>query len=216
MNAKEESNSIIKDLERMRIEGKTKNISDKVQKSRDKLKKHSESLDKALKSSEKPRKSYREPPKNLKIGETVKLLDLDQLATIIKTPDAKGMVRVQAGILKMDVHITNLDRVTDNSAKELADKYVKTTKVYTSKTKNASTEVDVRGQSLEEALMNVEKFLDDCYLAGISPVTIIHGKGTGILRSGITEALRKNKRVKSYRAGRYGEGEMGVTVVELQ
>ena len=216
MNAKEESNSIIKDLERMRIEGKNKNISDKVQKSRDKLKKHSESLDKALKSSEKPRKSYREPPKNLKIGETVKLLDLDQLATIIKTPDAKGMVRVQAGILKMDVHITNLDRVTDNSAKELADKYVKTTKVYTSKTKNVSTEVDVRGQSLEEALMNVEKFLDDCYLAGISPVTIIHGKGTGILRSGITEALRKNKRVKSYRAGRYGEGEMGVTVVELQ
>ena len=80
---------------------------------------------------------------------------------------------------------------------------------------NVATEVDVRGQTLEEALMNVDKFLDDCYLAGISPVTIIHGKGTGILRSGIAEALRKNKRVKSHRAGKYGEGETGVTVVEL-
>ena len=63
--------------------------------------------------------------------------------------------------------------------------------------------------------MNVEKFLDDCYMAGISPVTIIHGKGTGILRSGIGEVLKKNKRVKSHRMGRYGEGEMGVTIVEL-
>lgn len=215
MNAKEESNSIIRDLERMRIEGKTKNISDKVQTTRDKLKKHSDNLDKALKNSDKPRKTYRELPKNLKVGETVKIIDVDQIATIIKVPDSKGVARVQAGILKMDVHITNLDRVKDNSAKELADKYVKTTGAYASKTKNVSTEVDVRGQTLEEALMNVDKFLDDCYLAGISPVTIIHGKGTGILRSGIAESLRKNKRVKSHRAGKYGEGETGVTVVEL-
>lgn len=215
MDAKEESNSIIRDLERMRIEGKTQNISDKVQKSRDKLKKRAESLDKAMKDSSKPRKSYREPPKYLKIGETVKILDLDQTATILKQPDSKGIARVQAGIVKMDVHISNLERVKDTSAKELADKYVKTTNVYASKTKNVTTEVDVRGQSLEEAIMNVEKFLDDCYMAGISPVTIIHGKGTGILRSGIGEVLKKNKRVKSHRMGRYGEGEMGVTVVEL-
>lgn len=215
MDAKEEANSIIRDLERMRIEGKTRDISDKVQKSRDKLKKREDSIDKAMQKSQQPRKTYREPIKNLKVGETVKLLDLDQIATVLKTPDGKGMVRVQAGILKMDVHISNLDRVKDNSTKELTDKYVKSTSVYASKTKNVSTEVDVRGQSLEEALMSVEKFLDDCYLAGISPVTIIHGKGTGVLRSGITEALRKNKRVKSHRPGRYGEGEMGVTVVEL-
>lgn len=215
MDAKEESNSIIKELERMRIEGKTHDIADKVQKSRDKLKKHSESIEKAMKKSEKPRKTYRTLPKNLKVGETVKILDVDQTATIIKVPDAKGMVRVQAGILKMDVHITNIDRVSDNSAKELADKYVKATNVYASRTKNVSTEVDVRGQTLEEAIMNVEKFLDDCYMAGISPVTIIHGKGTGVLRTGIAEALRKNKRIKSYRAGRYGEGETGVTIVEF-
>ena len=216
MEAKEESNAIIKDLERMRIEGKTANINEKVQKSRDKLKKHEESIDKQMKKSAQPRKTYREPIKNLKIGETVKLLDMDQTATVLKLPDSKGMVRIQAGIMKTDVHISNLERVKDNSAKDLADKYVRNTNAYQSKTKNVSTEVDVRGQLPEEALMNVEKFIDDCYLAGISPVTIIHGKGTGVLRSAVSEMLRRSKYVKSYRPGKFGEGEMGVTIVELK
>ena len=216
MEAKEESNSIIKELERMRIEGKTADIGDKVKKSRDKLKKREESIDKAMKNSQKPRKTFREPPKNLKIGETVKLLDMDQTATILKQPDNKGMVRVQAGILKMDVHISNLERVKDNSTKEVTERYVKSTGAYASKTKNVSTEIDVRGQMPEEALMNVEKFIDDCYLAGISPVTVIHGKGTGVLRRVIGDMLKRSKYVKSQRPGKYGEGEQGVTIVELK
>ena len=114
------------------------------------------------------------------------------------------------------MHITDLERVKDNSVQELADKYVKSTNAFSSKTKNASTEVDVRGQMLEEAVMNVEKFLDDCYLAGVSPVSIIHGKGTGVLRRGIGEMLKKHRYVKAYRPGRYGEGETGVTIVELK
>ena len=216
MEAKEESNAIIKDLERMRIEGKTQNINEKVQKSREKLKKREDSIDKQMKKSAQPRKTYRDPIKNLKIGETVKLIDMDQTATVLKLPDAKGMVRIQAGIMKTDVHISNLERVKDNSTKELTEKYVKSTGAYQSKTKNVSTEIDVRGQLPEEALMNVEKFIDDCYLAGISPVTIIHGKGTGVLRQAVGEMLRKSKYVKSHRPGKFGEGEMGVTVVELK
>ena len=216
MEAKEESNAIIKDLERMRIEGKTSNINEKVQKSREKLKKHEESIDKQMKKSAQPRKTYREPIKNLKIGETVKLIDMDQLATVLKLPDAKGMVRIQAGIMKTDVHISNLERVKDNSTKDLAEKYVRNTMAYQSKTKNVSTEIDVRGQLPEEALMNVEKFIDDCYLAGISPVTVIHGKGTGVLRQAVSELLKRSKYVKSYRPGKFGEGEMGVTVIELK
>ncbi len=216
MEAKEESNAIIKDLERMRIEGKTANISDKVQKSRDKLKKREESIDKAMKRSAEPRKTYREPIKNLKVGETVKLIDMDQTATVLKLPDNKGMVRVQAGIMKTDVHISNLERVKDNSTKELTEKYVRSTNAYQSKTKNVSTEIDVRGQLPEEALMNVEKFIDDCYLAGISPVTVIHGKGTGVLRKAVGDMLKRSKYVKSSRPGKFGEGEMGVTIVELK
>ena len=126
------------------------------------------------------------------------------------------MVLVQAGILKLEVHITNLVKTEDKTSKQLADKYVKSSNTFASKSMEVTTSVDVRGQNLEEATMNVEKFLDDCYLAGISPVTIIHGKGTGILKKGIGAVLKKHKYVKSYRLGTFGEGEDGVTIVELK
>lgn len=216
MDARRESNEIIKELERMRIEGKSHDVGEKIKASRENLKKREDSIDKAMAKSAVPRKTLRKPPKNLKEGDTVRILDMDQLATVIKKPDDKGNVRVQAGILKMNVHISNLEAVVDTSAKEVADRYIKSTGTYTSKTKNVSTEVDVRGQTLDEAIMNVEKFIDDCYLAGISPVTIIHGKGTGVLRAGIGKMLKKHKYVKSQRMGNYGEGEAGVTVVELK
>ncbi|MCR4719107.1 MAG: endonuclease MutS2 [Firmicutes bacterium] len=215
MEAREEANSVIKELERMRIEGKVTDLSDKTQKSRNKLKTYEDKLDRKIKNNEKPKKKAFKPPQNLKEGESVEILDLEQTATVVKKPDSKGMVRVQAGIMKLDVNISNLKRIEDKSAKELSDKYVKSTVAFASKSRDVSPQVDVRGQTLDEALMNVEKFIDDCYLAGISPVTVIHGKGTGVLRKGITDALRRNKHVKSQRAGRYGEGETGVTIVEL-
>lgn len=216
MDAREEANAVIKELERMRIEGKVKDLGDKTQKSRAKLKNYEEKLDKNIKNNERPKKIAIKPPKNLKEGESVEILDMEQAATVIKTPDSHGMVRVQAGIMKLDVHISNLKRIEDKSVKELSDRYVKSTAAYASKSMDVSPQIDVRGQTLEEAVMNVEKFIDDCYLAGISPVTVIHGKGTGILRKGISDALKRNKYVKSQRMGRYGEGEMGVTVVELK
>lgn len=218
MDAKDEANKIIRDLERMRIEGaKSLDIDDKAAASREKLKKREESIDRAIRRADKPKRTFRDPPKNLKEGETVKILSVGENATVLKTPaPGEQTVRVQAGIIKMDVHITDLERVKDNSSKELADKYVKSTGAYVSKTKDVTTEIDVRGQMLEEAIMNVEKFLDDCYLAGLSPVSVIHGKGTGVLRKGIGDMLKKHRYVKSHRLGRYGEGETGVTIVELK
>ncbi|MBQ7573880.1 MAG: endonuclease MutS2 [Clostridia bacterium] len=220
MNAKEEANDIIKELEKMRQQGvkAISKLDTKTQKVRQTLKEREESIDKAMARVKKPKKVYTEPPKDLKPGTLVKIIDMDQEATVLKAPDKDGNVKIQAGIIKMDAHITNLRKIDDSKekAKAMADKYVKSTAVYTSKTKDVSTEVDVRGQMLEEAIMNVEKFLDDCYLAGISPVSIIHGKGTGVLRSGIQEMLRRHKYVKSYRRGKYGEGEDGVTIVELK
>ncbi len=215
-DAKDEANKIIRELERMRIEG-AKDTSEKTGELKSKLKAKEDSIDKAISRADKPKKTFRDPPKNLKEGETVRIISVGENATVLKTPSKSDKtVRVQAGIIKMDVHITDLERVEDNSSKDLAQKYVKSTGVSVSKTKNATTELDVRGQMLEEALDNVEKFLDDCYLAGISPVSVIHGKGTGILRKGIGEMLRKHRYVKSYRLGRYGEGETGVTIIELK
>ncbi|MCC8168855.1 MAG: Smr/MutS family protein, partial [Oscillospiraceae bacterium] len=218
MDAKEEANSIIRDLENRRQQGIKSggDLSTKTAKARESLKKKEDSIDKKMARAAKPKKTYVEPPKNLKPGATVKIIDMNQEATVLKEPDKDGKVRVQAGIIKLDVHITNLRRVEEKKSMELAEVYVKNTRAFESKTKNVSTEVDVRGQSLEEAWVNVEKFLDDCYLAGISPVSIIHGKGTGVLRKGIQQYLRKHRYVKSYRNGKYGEGEDGVTVVELK
>ena len=216
-DARDEANSIIKDLEKMRQSGKIKNADEKIQKSREKLKSKEDSIDKAMERSAKPRKVYHEPPKDLKVGDTVKIVTMsDQEASVIKLPDKNGTVIVQAGIIKLDVHISNIKKIEDKTSKELAQKYVKASANFESKSKTVSTTVDVRGQNLEEALMNTEKFLDDCYLASISNVTIIHGKGTGILKNGIHQMLKKHKYVKSYRLGTFGEGENGVTIVELK
>ena len=220
MDAKDEANEIIRELEKLRQQGNltAEKMNKKTAGARDKLKKREESIDKAMARAAKPRRTYVEPPKNLRPGALVKIVDMDQEATVLREPDKDGKVKVQAGIIKLDVHITNLREIDDSKekAKALADKYVKSTSVYASKTKDVSTEIDVRGQMLEEAVMNVEKFIDDCYLAGITPVNIIHGKGTGVLRSGIQEMLRHHKYVTSYRRGKYGEGEDGVTIAELK
>lgn len=216
MDAREEANKIIRDLEKLKNETKSNKLSEKTQKAREALKEKEESIDKKMQNAKKPKKIYTEPPKNLKPGETVKIVDMNEMATVIKAPDKNGMVKVQAGIIKLDVHITNLKRVEDTTSKELAQRYVKTTRAFESKTKNVSTELDIRGENVEEAYMSVGKFIDDCYLANISPVSIIHGKGTGVLRKGVHEILRKHKYVKEFRLGRYGEGETGVTIVELK
>lgn len=219
MDAKSEANEIIRDLEKMRQQGiKSGALEDKASKAREKLREREESIDAKMKRAAKPKQTFVEPPKNLKPGEIVKIVDLDQEATVLKPADKSGNVRVQAGIIKMDVHVSNLRRTDSDKKKqkELADRYVRSTRAFESKTKSASTEVDVRGQYPEEAWANVEKFLDDCYLAGISPARIVHGKGTGVLKKYIRDMLRRHRYVKSYRPGRFGEGEDGVTVVELK
>jgi len=214
-DARDEANSIIRELEKMKTDGE-KNLKRRDE-LKDKLKTREDSIDRAIKKADKPKKTFRDPPKNLMAGETVRIISLGENATVLKSQGKNDKtVKVQAGIIKLDVHITDLERVKDDTSKQLAEKYVKPKGAFVSKTKDVSIEIDVRGQMLEEAIDNVEKFLDDCYLAGVSPVSIIHGKGTGILRQGIGEMLRRHRLVKSYRLGKYGEGETGVTIVELK
>lgn len=218
MDAKSEANEIIRDLEKMRQKGiKSGDIEAKKQTAREKLKKREDTIDEKMKRASKPSARFVEPPKNLKPGEDVKILDLNQEAVVLKVPDKSGKVRVQAGIIKMDVHVSNLRRLEKNEdTKAMAAQYTPSKRSFESKTKTATTEVDVRGQYPEEAWANVEKFIDDCYLAGVSPVRIVHGKGTGVLKKHIREMLRKHQYVVSFRPGIFGEGEDGVTVCELK
>jgi len=151
------------------------------------------------------------PPKNVRVGESVEIVHLGTKGTVLSLPDRNGEVQIQAGILKMKAHLTQLRIVEQPKPKQ--------SKVL-SKTSSASRtvpmEVDVRGQTLEEALSAVDVYLADATLAGLNEVSIIHGKGTGVLRTGIQRHLRKHMNVKTFRDGMYGEGEQGVTVVTLK
>ena len=217
LDAKDEANSIIKELEKLRQSGVSKNLSQEITASREKLKKKEDSIDKKMENSKKPRTVYHKLPKDLKIGDEVLITTMsDQIASVEKLPDKNGMVGVLAGIIKMQVHISNLKKVEDKSSQNLAKKYISVNSSLISKAKTATTTIDLRGKNLEEALMDTQKFMDDCYLASVSPVTIIHGKGTGVLKNGIHQMLKKHKYVKSYRLGTFGEGENGVTIVELK
>lgn len=211
MDAKEEANEVIRDLERIRQKG-AENLNEKIQNARERLKKKEDTIDAKMSKAKTPKRTNRELPRNLMIGETVTIISMNQEASVIKLPDKDGVLRVEAGIFKMDVHISDIAQIKEPKEKETG--YTKSS--FQSKAKTATTEIDVRGQNLDEAMMNVDKFLDDCCLGGVSTVTIIHGKGTGILRKGIQDMLRRHKRVKSFRNGTFGEGEMGVTVAELK
>ena len=156
-------------------------------------------------------KENREVPKKLIAGNTVELLDIGQKGTVLAPPKADGTVSVQVGIMKINSHISNL-RLVQDPAPQQVQKAARSAL----RTGNIKPEIDLRGYMLEDALFAAEKYLDDAYLAGLHTVTIIHGKGTGVLRRGIHGMLKTNRMVKSYRLGVYGEGETGVTVVELK
>ena len=136
-----------------------------------------------------------------------------QNGTVLSHVTKSNEVQVQIGNIKTNVNIQHLKRVSNSNINK--SNYVSDyTKI--SKSKNIKSEINVIGLDIEEATFVVDKFLDDCSLAKLQTVRIVHGKGTGRLRDGIHAFLKKHPHVKSFRLGTYGEGEMGVTVVELK
>ena len=150
-----------------------------------------------------------EAPKNLKIGESVEIVKTGTRATVIIPPDDKGEALVQAGVMKLKVAATGLKRVKE-AKKE------RTASTISVAQKPLALECDLRGMTLDEALLAVDMFLDGAVLQHLKNVSIIHGKGTGVLRSGVQSHLKQHPFVKEFRLGRYGEGEDGVTVVTLK
>ena len=209
--AKEESDNIIKELRGLSDEvGKDRNK--KIQQSKDKIKTSLDKLQNELTSDVLSKKNTK-PPQNLKPGDSVLLLNLNQNGIVMTKPDSSGIVTVQVGIMKVNMNISNLKKIKSEAETKTA---TKTKKMINIKNKRVNTELDLRGMNLEEAIMDVDKYLDDVYIAGLNKVTIIHGKGTGILREGIGQMLRRHRHVKKYRLGEYREGGTGVTIVELK
>lgn len=151
------------------------------------------------------------PPKTVRSGDTVNIVTLDQKATVLSAPDPKGDVVVQAGVMKLTVKLNDLRLIEEK--KPLA---ASGGKVGLGAGKQVGLELDVRGMLVDEANIVVDRYLDDAYNAGLTEVNIIHGKGTGALRSGIQAFLKRHPLVKGYRMGSYGEGDAGVTVVTLK
>ena len=159
------------------------------------------------------------PLKSVKIGQEVCIAELDQLAIVTALPDRNGLVEVRAGILRTKVALNKLcspNKQTDKKPQPKKQTGRSTTVQRTSSKRDARMEINLLGMTVDEALMEVDQFIDHAVLNHISPIYLIHGKGTGALRAGIHAHLRGHRNVASFRLGKYGEGEAGVTVVELK
>lgn len=151
----------------------------------------------------------------LQTGDRVKILTLDQNGEVLTLPDEKGDLTVKVGIMKINVNVSDLMLIIDGTKK----KKTRTGgygNLYRKKAQTISMSVNVQGQNLEDALMNVDKYIDDAYMAGLKEVTVIHGNGTGVLKEGLRRSFKKHKLIASYRKGGYNEGGDGVTIVKLK
>lgn len=156
-------------------------------------------------------------PKKLRIGDSVKVLSMNLTGTVHTLPNAKGDLYVQMGILRSLVNINDLVLLEEDTS-PTSKKYAKTGagKIKMSKSASVSTEINLIGKTTDEAIALLDKYLDDAYLAHLSSVRIVHGKGTGALRAAVQKHLKRQKYIKSFHLGEFGEGDAGVTIAEFK
>ncbi|MCI1944339.1 endonuclease MutS2 [Clostridium luticellarii] len=207
--AKEEADNILKDMRELEKMGYSSSARHKLEENRKKLK---DKLEKTEEDLYKTRTEKGDKLDSVKEGQHVFIPSLNQKVVVLSKPDAKGELQVQAGIMKVTVNLKDLRACKGNSNDE--KKRIK--REAKLNFRDVSTSVDLRGMDSIEATYITDKYLDDAYLGGLKEVTIIHGKGTGVLRNSITDMLKHHSHVKNYRLGEYGEGGSGVTVVELK
>lgn len=210
IDAETEANDIIKELTNLR-KNKEKNINKAAEEARTKLKGSIKEMQKDL---SKPKNEIKNAVvlNDIKVGMRVFVPSIDQEATIVSMPDKKEKVMIQSGIIKLAIHISNLEKLPEKKN----EVNVKINNMIKNKAKEVTTEIKLLGMTVEEAITELEKYLDDAYLAGLKTVRVVHGKGSGALRKGVQDYLRRNSHVQSQRLGMYGEGDSGVTIVELK
>jgi DNA mismatch repair protein MutS2 len=208
--AKEEADSIIKEMNR---QAKEKGNQQKLLENRSKLKEKLSSVQEDFLKSKKIKPSHK-VPENLQTGNRVYVISFDQNGVVLSPPDKNKEVMVQMGSMKAKIPLAEL--MLDDSAPKETKQKQPAPRAKISKSQYISAEIDCRGQLVDEALANIDKYIDDAYLSGLKQIVIIHGKGTGALRTAVQSYLKTNSHVKSQRPGVYGEGEAGVTVVELK
>ena len=222
--ANEKAHSILADaketadetMRNFRKFGKESISAAEMEKERERLRKKMDAARSGMKMEpQKPRKQHK--PGDFKLGESVKVLSMNLTGTVTALPDSKGNVTVQMGILRSQVNISDLE-IIEEKPSYTAKQMQKTGKgkLKMGKSFSVSPEINLLGKTVDEAVAELDKYLDDASLAHLSTVRVVHGKGTGALRSGIHSYLKRQKHVKSFRLGVFGEGDAGVTIVELK
>ncbi len=211
-----ESEALMEELNRIRKAKDKAEFSEMAAKAKSQLKGNLSRLyDKANPVSGKKREEGYRLPRELKKGDTVLIFDIDKEGVVLQPADKSGNVLVQAGIMKTRVPVHNLrliERKQDNI--QLSGKTIKT--IQSKSRREVKTEIDLRGETVEEALMDLDSFIDNAVLTGVTQISIIHGKGTGALRAAVHQDLKRHKNIRTYRLGTFGEGEDGVTIAELK
>ena len=206
--AKDEADEIVKAMRELEKMGIAEGGRNRLEAERRKLK---ESLEEKEAAMVTVRENNGEPLKKVTLGMEAFLPSLNQRVIVISMPDNKGEVQVEAGIMKINVKLKDLRKVEVTPAKK--EKKKRELKL---NLKSVESRIDLRGMDAEEACYRTDKYLDEAYMANLGEVTVVHGKGTGVLRKAINDMLKRHPHVKSYRLGVYGEGGDGVTIVELK
>ena len=213
--AKDVADETIRDFNKVGASADIKELEKKRQKVRDKINEKNGKL--ALGNSQKkPANQKTVDPKKLKKGDSVKIISMNLKGIVNTLPDAKGNLFVQCGIMRMQTNINDLVPVKEETITAPALQRTNTGKLKMSKSFSVSSEINLLGCTVDEAIAKLDKYLDDAYLAHLPSVRVVHGKGTGALRSAVQSHLKRLKYVKEYRLGEYGEGDAGVTIVTFK
>ena len=211
--AKDYADQTMKDFHKF---GKAGISASEMEAERARLRERMKKTEKALSQpkEQKPRRALK--PSDIHLGDTVRVLSLNLQGTVSSLPDARGSLFVQMGILRSQVKLSDLELVEEAVITSKQFQKSSTGKIKMSKSASVSTEINLIGMTVDEALAHLDKYLDDAYLAHLPSVRIVHGKGTGALRKAVQGLLKRNKYVKSYRLGEFGEGDAGVTIATFK
>ncbi len=212
--AKDVADETIRDFNNLGSGADIKDLEKKRQKVRDKINEKNEKL--SLKSEPRQNKKNTLDPAKLKKGDGVRILSMGLTGTVSTLPDNKGNLFVQCGIMRTQVNVRDLALTEETTITTPTLQRTSTGKIKMSKSLSVSTEINLLGKTVDEAISVLDKYLDDAYIAHLSSVRVVHGKGTGALRSAVHNHLKRLKYVKEFRLGEYGEGDAGVTIVKFK
>ncbi|MBR1861785.1 MAG: endonuclease MutS2 [Lachnospiraceae bacterium] len=216
--AKDFADETIRDINKAAMSGDIKSLEAGRTKVRESINDKNSKLTAAATKPAKTQQKGLVDPAKLKKGDSVKILSMDLKGTVATLPDSKGNLYVMCGILRTQ---TNVKDLVYSKEEEITSPILKGTgtgsgKIKMSKAMNVSSEINLLGKTSDEAIAELEKYLDDAYIAHIPSVRVVHGKGTGALRTAVHNYLRRQKNISEYRLGEYGEGDAGVTIVTFK